>query len=229
MLVVVFRSQSSEVLCVVGQGLKSEAHLELVRKNAVEARNLLTQHNVRLVISMAKNYRHGGVELQDLIQEGLVGLTKAVDKFEPDRGFKFSTYAHWWIRQVRHSWLTPHRTIASCLPAAMGHCSAREYARSAYCTGSHCMLLSGERRYRQSHCLYAEGGIGQGDQQLWSLLRSVWLNRLSCHSEEAVTLHVQTEGIQSMCLTRHAARRRCRAAWRSRGAWCGCRCTSWTA
>ena len=87
----------------------------------MEARNLLTQHNVRLVISMAKNYRHGGVELQDLIQEGLVGLTKAVDKFEPDRGFKFSTYAHWWIRQVRHPWLTPHRSSAGFPPAATGH------------------------------------------------------------------------------------------------------------
>ena len=124
LLVVVSRCKFTEVSCVLGQGLKSEAHLELVRKNAVEARNLLTQHNVRLVISMAKNYRHGGVELQDLIQEGLVGLTKAVDKFDPDRGFKFSTYAHWWIRQVRHSWLTPHRTIASFPPAAAGlHCS----------------------------------------------------------------------------------------------------------
>ena len=82
------------------QGLKSEEHLELVKSNAAQARDLLIQHNVRLVISMAKNYKWCGVELQDLIQEGIMGLVKAVDKFEPDRGFKFSTYAHWWIRQV---------------------------------------------------------------------------------------------------------------------------------
>ena len=82
------------------QGLKSEEHVLLVRKNATEARNLLIQHNVRLVISMAKNYRGRGVELQDLIQEGIMGLVRAIDRFEPDRGFKFSTYAHWWIRQV---------------------------------------------------------------------------------------------------------------------------------
>ncbi len=82
------------------QGLKSEEHVLLVRKNATEARNLLIQHNVRLVISMAKNYRWRGVELQDLIQEGIMGLVRAIDRFEPDRGFKFSTYAHWWIRQV---------------------------------------------------------------------------------------------------------------------------------
>ena len=72
----------------------------LMRKNATEARNLLIQHNVRLVISMAKNYKWRGVELQDLIQEGIMGLVRAIDRFEPDRGFKFSTYAHWWIRQV---------------------------------------------------------------------------------------------------------------------------------
>ena len=82
------------------QGLKSEDHVLLMRKNATEARNLLIQHNVRLVISMAKNYKWRGVELQDLIQEGIMGLVRAIDRFEPDRGFKFSTYAHWWIRQV---------------------------------------------------------------------------------------------------------------------------------
>lgn len=71
-----------------------------MRKNATEARNLLIQHNVRLVISMAKNYRWSGVELQDLIQEGILGLVRAIDRFEPNRGFKLSTYAHWWIRQV---------------------------------------------------------------------------------------------------------------------------------
>ncbi len=145
MLVAVFRCKSIEVSCVLGQGLKSEAHLELVRKNAVEARNLLTQHNVRLVISMAKNYRHGGVELQDLIQEGLVGLTKAVDKFEPDRGFKFSTYAHWWIRQVRHSWLIPHRTFASSPLAATGQFSAHGCARTAHCAGCVRMLLISDK------------------------------------------------------------------------------------
>lgn len=75
--------------------------MALVRANTTAARDLLIQHNVRLVISMAKNYRFRGVELQDLIQEGILGLVRAVDKFEPDRGFKFSTYAHWWIRQVR--------------------------------------------------------------------------------------------------------------------------------
>ena len=95
------------------QGLKSEEHLELLKRNAAQARDLLIQHNVRLVISMAKNYKWCGMELQDLIQEGIMGLVKAVDKFELDRGFKFSTYAHWWIRQVGVQHISMHSLLVS--------------------------------------------------------------------------------------------------------------------
>ena len=63
------------------------------------ARNLLLKSNVRLVISIAKRYTRRGMELSDLIQEGNLGLMKAVEKFDPQRRFKFSTYATWWIRQ----------------------------------------------------------------------------------------------------------------------------------
>lgn len=83
------------------QGLQSEAHLHLLMENTIRARDLMMQYNLRLVISIAKQYVGQGVELQDLIQEGVVGLTRAVDKFDPGRGFKFSTYSHWWIRQVQ--------------------------------------------------------------------------------------------------------------------------------
>jgi RNA polymerase primary sigma factor len=83
-----------------GQGLKSEAHLELLLSNVSLARCLMLQYNLRLVISIAKHYVGRGVELQDLIQEGILGLMRAVDKFEGSKGFKFSTYSHWWIRQV---------------------------------------------------------------------------------------------------------------------------------
>jgi RNA polymerase primary sigma factor len=63
------------------------------------ARDKLILSNLRLVVWMAYRYRHSGVEMSDLIQDGICGLIQAADKFEPSRGFKFSTYATWWIKQ----------------------------------------------------------------------------------------------------------------------------------
>lgn len=63
------------------------------------ARQAMIEHNLRLVVSVAKNYMGRGLPLIDLIEEGNLGLMHAIDKFEPDRGFRFSTYASWWIRQ----------------------------------------------------------------------------------------------------------------------------------
>lgn len=65
-----------------------------------EARHELMRHNIRLVISIARNFTGRGLALEDLIQAGSVGLDRASRKFDPDRGFKFSTYASWWIRQA---------------------------------------------------------------------------------------------------------------------------------
>ena len=59
----------------------------------------MIEHNLRLVVSIAKNYLGRGVPMTDLIEEGNLGLMHAIDKFEPERGFRFSTYASWWIRQ----------------------------------------------------------------------------------------------------------------------------------
>jgi RNA polymerase primary sigma factor len=69
-------------------------------REASRAKKEMIEANLRLVISMAKKYRNGGLQFLDLIQEGNIGLMRAVDKFEYRRGYKFSTYATWWIRQA---------------------------------------------------------------------------------------------------------------------------------
>jgi RNA polymerase nonessential primary-like sigma factor len=69
------------------------------RAGDFQARQTMIEHNLRLVVSIAKNYLGRGLPLSDLIEEGNLGLMHAIDKFEPERGFRFSTYSTWWIRQ----------------------------------------------------------------------------------------------------------------------------------
>ena len=72
---------------------------QLARAGDFAARQSMIEHNLRLVVSIAKGYLGRGVPLSDLIEEGNLGLMHATTKFEPERGFRFSTYATWWIRQ----------------------------------------------------------------------------------------------------------------------------------
>jgi len=98
------------------------------RAGDAKARTRLVEKNLRLVVSVAKKYRGYGVPFEDLIQEGNIGLMKAVDKYDPDRGWRFSTYATWWVRQaVGRAVSDKGRTIR--LPVHMGE-KMRKMART---------------------------------------------------------------------------------------------------
>jgi RNA polymerase nonessential primary-like sigma factor len=99
--------------------LRAEEELALARAmkaGEFTARQKLIEHNLRLVVSIAKHYTNRGVALADLIEEGNLGLIHALEKFDPERGFRFTTYATWWIRQaVERAIMNQSRTIR--LPA----------------------------------------------------------------------------------------------------------------
>ncbi|MGD8624925.1 MAG: sigma-70 family RNA polymerase sigma factor [Anaerolineae bacterium] len=112
-----------------GHDEEETARLRREIKIGSAARDHLIMANTRLVISIAKKYQGQGVPFQDLIQEGNLGLMKAVDKFDPDRGYKFSTYATWWIRQaITRAIANQGRTIR--LPVHVGDSIARLYRAS---------------------------------------------------------------------------------------------------
>lgn len=109
----VIRLYLSEITLPKLLSAEEELHFaRLIKKGDIAARQRMIESNLRLVVRIARRYLHRGVQFLDLIEEGNLGLIHAVEKFNPERGFRFSTYATWWIRQaIERAIMNQARTI----------------------------------------------------------------------------------------------------------------------
>ena len=120
-------NQVQKMMTLTEDGQLNEKNTEFTtqQKRTVKigrrAKERMMKANLRLVVSVAKKYQGKGLELLDLVQEGSLGLERAVEKFDPTRGYKFSTYAFWWIRQsMTRAIACQSRTIR--LPVHLSDC-----------------------------------------------------------------------------------------------------------
>ena len=137
-------------------------------------RDKLVTANLRLVVSIAQRFRWRGLDWDDLLQEGVCGILRAADKFDPDRGFKFSTYATWWIRQAIQRAIedTGHLVRTSVY-----------WARSMFRLRWFLKRFFIEHGFTPSDCdIREEFGLSDQDMVVWRQVRAAWFGGMELHA-----------------------------------------------
>ena len=114
-------SPDEQIICgtAVRQWLDADSPTPKQIRQGQRAKRRMVEANLRLVVSWAKRYQNKGLSLEDLIQEGNLGLIRAVEKYDPTTGYRFSTYATWWVRQAIQRAVQQQATVIRCSTSAM--------------------------------------------------------------------------------------------------------------